>query len=266
MYYTCKRDKAFKYMFLDKDGISILKKLLEFILKENIDKIKLLPTEVTGNNLKTKGKRLDALLEIRNRIIGLEMNSSDKNGYRVKNMSYMCHTYSSIIEEGKTYNEDIELLQINFTYNLKDTKAIREYYIEDKEGKKFVNNFKIIEINMDYFMKMWYSKNEKEIEKNKYLIMLDLQEEELKELSKDKVVREYMERLNKLNKSPRFTRLMSEEEERKKTENTMIENAREDGSTQKSIEIAKKSLEQNLDINTISIITGLSIKEIEELK
>ena len=46
----------------------------------------------------------------------------------------------------------------------------------------------------------------------------------------------------------------------------MIENAREDGSTQKSIEIAKKSLEQNLDINTISIITGLSIKEIEKLK
>ena len=79
-----------------------------------------------------------------------------------------------------------------------------------------------------------------------------------------------MERLNKLNKSPRFTRLMSEEEERKKTENTMIENAREDGIskgiTQKSIEVAKKLITMNLSDKDISIATGLSIKEIEKLK
>ena len=32
------------------------------------------------------------------------------------------------------------------------------------------------------------------------------------------------------------------------------------------IEIAKKSLEQNIGINTISVITGLTIEEIKKLK
>ena len=41
---------------------------------------------------------------------------------------------------------------------------------------------------------------------------------------------------------------------------------RAEGEKFKQIEIAKKSLEQKIDINTISIITGLSIEEIENLK
>ena len=39
-----------------------------------------------------------------------------------------------------------------------------------------------------------------------------------------------------------------------------------EGQKSKQIEIAKKSLEQNIDINTISIITGLNIEEIKKLK
>ena len=38
------------------------------------------------------------------------------------------------------------------------------------------------------------------------------------------------------------------------------------GEKSKQLEIAKKSLEQNLDINVISTITGLSIEEINNLK
>ena len=39
-----------------------------------------------------------------------------------------------------------------------------------------------------------------------------------------------------------------------------------EGKKSKQLEIAKKSLEQNLDINVISTITGLSIEEINNLK
>lgn len=38
------------------------------------------------------------------------------------------------------------------------------------------------------------------------------------------------------------------------------------GEKSKQIEIAKKSLEQDIDTNTISVITGLSIEEINNLK
>ena len=56
----------------------------------------------------------------------------------------------------------------------KKEKEKRKYMIRDEEGERFVKNFKIYEINMDYYSNVWYSKNEEEIEKKKYMIMLDL--------------------------------------------------------------------------------------------
>lgn len=57
-----------------------------------------------------------------------------------------------------------------------------------------VKVFTIYEYNMDYLMKMWYSKNEKQIDKYKYIIMMDLDKENLSELSrKDRMVDKYME-------------------------------------------------------------------------
>ncbi len=44
-----------------------------------------------------------------------------------------------------------------------------------------------------------------------------------------------------------------------------LENAEEKGIEKGKIEVARKSLEAGLDINTISSITGLDISEIEKL-
>ena len=271
-YYTCRKDKAFKYLFLNESNKSILKALLEFILKEEITNIELLPTELTNSNIKTKGKQLDALVKTKDKIIGLEMNANETDGFRVKNMGYLTNNYSSHVGVGETYNEDMMIMQINFTYGMmhrkegKDKKGIREYYMQDKEGKKFVSNIKIIEINMDYFMEIWYSKNQKEIEENKFLIMLDLEEKELKDLSKDPVVIKYMDKLNSLNNDIVFKKLMTEEEEREKYENTIKKNAKQQGITEEKIKISKTMLQKNMSIEDISEITGLSLEEIEKLK
>ena len=40
------------------------------------------------------------------------------------------------------------MIQINFSYGLKDNKVLRIYYIQDEEQKKYVRNFVIYEINM----------------------------------------------------------------------------------------------------------------------
>ena len=55
---------------------------------------------------------------------------------------------------------------------------------------------------------------------------------------------------------------ISMNEGKKKSE---IETARLDGKLERSIEIAKKSLEQGLDLDTVKIITGLTDKELELL-
>ena len=63
-------------------------------------------------------------------------------------------------------------------------------------------------------MKTWYNKKQKQIEKYKYFIILNLEHDELKELSKkDKVVERYMEDLNVINSDPVFIQHMTDENE-----------------------------------------------------
>ena len=138
---------------------------------------------------------------------------------------------------------------------------------------------------MDYYDKIWYSKNEDEIKKNQYMIMLDLDKKELKSMPKDKIVDKYITNVTIVNDDPEFQKYMSEEEDKKKIQNSLLSEAKEEGISQgieqgytsgindgiykgenkKSIEIAKNMLNKNMSIEDISDITGLSIEEINKL-
>ena len=118
-----------------------------------------------------------------------------------RDMSYLCDVYSHDVLVGDEYNEDVMYIQINLSYGLKDDKLNRIYKMMDKDGKNYVNNFiiyYIYELNMDRYMKFWYNGDKKKIEENKYLVMLDLQLDELENLAKDKVVSKYMKTLKKI--------------------------------------------------------------------
>ena len=126
-------------------------------------------------------------------------------------LSYLCGVYSNDVLVGDKYNEDVMYIQINLSYGLKDDKLNRIYKMMDKDGKNYVNNFIIYELNMDRYMKFWYN-GDKKIEENKYLVMLDLQLDELENLAKDKVVSKYMETLKKINTEYKFKEYISAEE------------------------------------------------------
>ena len=129
----------------------------------------------------------------------------------------------------------------------------------------YVKNFIIYEINMDYYDKIWYSKNEDEIKKNQYMIMLDLDKKELKSMPKDKIVDKYITNVTIVNDDPEFQKYMSEEEDKKKIQNSLLSEAKEEGISQEKISIAKNMLNKNMSIEDISDITGLSIEEINKL-
>ena len=116
-------------------------------------------------------------------------------------------------------------------------------------------------------MKFWYSKDEKMINEYKYLIMLDLEPNDLKHLSNDRLVGKFMSDLEKLNEDPKFREYMSKEEDTRKCHNTELRIAREAGITEANIETAKKLLRMKLGtLEEISEATELSIEEIEKLK
>lgn len=192
-------------------------------------------------------------------------------GYvRSRNASYLCDIYSHHVLKGQNYKEDVKMIQINFSYGLKDNKVLRIYYIQDEEQKKYIRNFIIYEINMEKYMSFWHTNNIHEIEKNKEIIMLDLGLEELKFLSKkDRIVERYMEEVKRVNEDSNFHMFMSAEEDNQKIENSIreemiekglkegMEKGLEQGLEQANRQIVMTMLKEGLDISTISKYTKL---------
>ena len=274
-FYTCRFDRPFKEVFLNPKNKDLLKALLELVLEIKIDRIKIRSTELLSGNIGVKDKRVDALVYAGDKKIEIEINSENRDYVRPRNMAYLCNIYQSHTLRGEEYNEDTDIIQINFTYGLGEKKeAKREYKVRDKEGKEYVKNFKIYEINMDYYKKIWYDKNEDEIEKNKYIVMLDLDKEELEKMPKDKIVDKYITNVTIVNDDPEFQEYMSKEEDERKIKNSLLTEAREEGINlgiekginSRNTEIAQNMIKKNIDIEVISDVTGLEIDKINKLK
>ena len=70
-------------------------------------------------------------------------------------MSYISNEYASYTRVGNMYEEDINFIQINFSYGLSSGNKFipimktkqEEYMIQNENNEKYVKNFKIIETN-----------------------------------------------------------------------------------------------------------------------
>ena len=278
-FYTCRNDRAFKEVFLKPNNSDLLKALLEFILKIKIDKLEIKKTELLSGNVNIKDKRVDAIVHTGNKKIEIEINSQNKDYLHTRSTAYICNIYQSNASVGDTYNEDTDIIQVNLTWGLgRNNEEMKIFKIMNEKGELYVKNFIIYEINMDYYDKIWYSKNEEEIKKNQYMIMLDLDKKELKNMPKDKIVDKYITNVTIVNDDPEFQKYMSEEEDKKKIQNSLLSEAKEEGISQ-GIEqgytsgindgikqTAKNMLNKNMPLEDISDITGLSIEEINELR
>ena len=274
-FYTCRNDRAFKEVFLNPNNSDLLKALLEFILKIKIDKLEIKKTELLSGNVNVKDKRVDAIVHTGNKKIEIEINSQYEKYLNPRNMAYICNTYQSHTLVGKEYNQQTDIVQVNLTWGLgAEEDVMIKYMIMSENGKLFVKNFIIYEINMDYYNKLWYSKNEDEIKKNLYMIMLDLDKKELENMPKDDIVDKYITNVTIVNDNPEFQKYMSEEEDKKKIQNSLLSEARENGindgiskgASQEKVNIAKNMLNKSISIEDISDITGLSVEEIENIK
>ena len=297
-FYTCRYDRAFKEVFMNEANKDLLIYLLEGILKLNIKKVEYLNLEQNVGNVYVKRKHFDLFLKTDIGNIQVEVNVSNLNYVRPRNMSYLCAIYSHHVLKGQNYTQETRIIQINFSYGLQDTEDMRVYYVQDKSNKHYVENFTIYEINMEKYINYWYTKDKEKIEANKEIIMLDLGLEELRLLSeKDRMVAKYMEEIKKVNEDPEFFEYMSAEEDNRKIENSIrqemterglkeglekgmkkgiqqgmkqgiqqgLKQGIEQGQIKAKKEMAKLMLEKGLDISLISDCTGLSFQEIEML-
>ena len=274
-FYTCKRDRAFKEVFLNDKDTSLLKALLESILKIKINNIIIKNGELNNNNVNTRRKLVDALLYTDNDVINIEVNSCDENYVRPRNFSYISNSYSNYVLKSKKFNMNIRFIQINFSYDLKYDELCKLYKLKDvlnDSGEIFIDNFEIYEFNMDKYMDFWYNKDKEKIVQYKYLIMQNLEKEELNKFFKsvnDKVVSKYMDRLYEINQDPKFQSYMSAEEDDRMIINSLKEDYYNKGVNQGTTIGAKKKMEDDckgLHENGVSIdiiAKSLSISEDE---
>ncbi len=266
-FYTCKSDIAFKEIFGNIKNKKLLIWLLERILQVRINKLTYLNVERNNNDLVTKRKRLDILVETNVGRINIEMNATNKDYLHPRNFCYLSNIYNKNTSISEDYNEDTLTIQINFTYDIKDdNKILRIYKVQDDEQKCYIKNFEIYEYNMDIIMNFWYSLDIEKVTEYSHLIMLDLGKNSLQELVKyDGKVDEYMEKITKLNTDANFWEVFTPEEDERYIRNTIKKESEKKGEQRKSCEIARNMLAKNLDLNLIMDVTNLSKKEIMKL-
>ena len=279
-FYTCKNDSAFKEIFGNIKNKKLLIWLLERILQVSIDKLTYLNVERNNNDLVTKRKRLDILVETNVGRINIEMNATNKEYLHPRNFCYLSNIYNKNTSISEDYNEDTLTIQINFTYGIKDdNKILRIYKVQDDEQKCYIKNFEIYEYNMDIIMNFWYSLDIEKVTEYSHLIMLDLEKNSLKELVKyDGKVDEYMEKITKLNTDANFWEVFTPEEDERYIRNTIKRESEKKGEIKgekigtlkgkkiEKIAIAKNMLAKNLDLNLIMDVTNLSKNEIMKLQ
>ena len=284
-YYNGLNDIVFKNTLCVEEHKGLLKWLLESCLDIKIDNLILKDKELSKKTKYSKGRVVDLLIESDNKMFNVEINNRPHDYNNDRNLGYLANLYGKSIDKSNDYKKINSCIQLNITSGKKDIELKSKYLLVDilNESKNiWTDNFIIYEINVDLLKKLYYNKDIKSINKYKPVIMLTLNKEELEEFSLgDERIMEYKDKVNEVNSDDDFVTFISREEDQEKTENALrtiisekneeLKNSREELKTQKTklnnvnIENARKMKEKNIDLNTISEITGLSIKEIEDL-
>ena len=276
-FYTAKNDRMFKAIFCNEDNTYLFKEFLSRLLESDVKIIRYLRNEIEVRHSSSKSKTVDILAEVDKKIVHIEINSEYNKTYlHIRNFITEVFDKKTLRGEDYIYNDDF--IHIDLTYKLPNTfnKVYRTYYVMDKDENKYIEDFKILEFNMDRIMEFWYSKDIEKINNFLHLIILDLNLEEIDELlkllKKERDVlffKDFKEKLSELNKDDYFVSRISREEDLMRRANTEKKIAYNEGIEQgieyNKIETAKNLKELNMDTEQISKVTGLSIEEIEKI-
>lgn len=275
-FYKGKVDRVFKSIFANEDDPSLLQEFLSRLLDKKIEIIHFLKNEQPIVSVNDKTKTVDLLVKIDNEYTHLEVNTSSNLLIRTRNFNYFTNIYSRKTTRGQIYDFKTKFLHIDLNYNMPINSDFKySYFIQTLNGDKYIDNFKIMVFNMDKYMKYWYTNDSENIDKYKHLIMLDLEENDLKKLSiGDDFVKEFEDKITNLNNQETFQSFMSYEDDQRLLNNSYKAMAYEEGMEkgtkigikQNKIETAKNMLELDIEIDKIIKVTGLSLGEINDLK
>ena len=275
-FYTLQADPVFKNVFYR--DTNLLKRFLTDILSRfynnfHIENITILNTELSKDKLYIKNKTVDILVDIGSKKINCEVNTKYDSRHVYRNFLYLIQNTVEDIKRGEDYIDIKDHIQININFMEKKAQGYEvSEYTNITTGKCKIPFIRTIDVNVDYFKDKWYNlgKERKYYEKYKSILMFSFDEEDFKSLNdEDEYMKKIKKDVNKLNSDTEFYQWMTDEEDRMIMENTVknigIKEGIEKGSKEKEINIVRNMKKENISIETIKKVTGLSIEQINEI-
>ena len=283
-YFNPLKDYFIRYLFTDKGSSESI--LLDFInsimLNANMKTFRSVEI-LTPFNLKKNRNLKETIVDVKcitqnGSVVIIEIQLQGNSRFPERILYYWAANYSKLLKHGERYDELTPVISINLlNFNLDKTKNIHSCYmlyemnnkklltdhlqIHIIELKKFKKN--ILTKDLNCWLKMFTSKNLEaymsEIVKEKP-IMEEVQKKYNNFVKSKLMMMEYEKKEAYLYGS----QIMLDEERRLGMEEG-IKKGKEEGIKENQILTAKNMKKENIDINIINKITGLSIKEIEEL-
>ena len=280
-----KLDVVFQALFGEVGNERITKEFLEAILEKKIKEV-----DLSGNivlrreNIEDKMGVLDVLAKINdNEYVNIEMQVADKDNLLERILYYWARVYTRNIKKSEDYIElkkTIEILIVDFEIKkLKELEYHSKWKIIEEKNRKLIltDDLEIHIIETDKIKKL--SEKEKDKELVKWIYFLEEPNgERVKEYMKtDKGIKEAKGKLEVMSEDERMQiladlRLKAIMDEKaikrlgyKEGKSEGKIEGKIEGKKEKTIEIAKKMKERDIDIITIKEITGLTEEEIEKL-
>ncbi len=289
-------DLMFKKMWGDPGGIRRTEALISILLgipykliKGNLE---IIETEKRLKNKKDKKQKSDILIKIKvsiNEKVNLEMNLIKSNSLIERNITYLAHIFSSQMKNKEDYKEIDKTLQINFNtfyVDLENQPVIDRYYLQNNNLYKLTEKLQIMHINIERCKELCYNgdvekydKEEQEkikigalmCENDKEKLRICLGEIDMEEELKEEIeetIEEFSsddEIMAHFNSEKDIVAIRNGEmsELREEAIKEGLEKGLKQGIEQGKMEIIKKMLQSGMDINEISIITGIGNDELK---
>ena len=284
-----KVDFVFKRIFGNEKHPEILISFLNSVMKPKdlIESVQIRNSDIEKEHIEDKYSRLD-IKAITNKGEYINIEIQVKNEYNMikRSLYYWSKMFENQIVEGDNYNKLAKTVCINIldfkylkngkfhnAYRLKEintneelTDAMELHFIEIPKLRKLDDSEEISDM-LEAWVAFIQNPDSEVVEK------LEMSKKEIKE-AKSELVRmsgdskeRYMYEKRKESILEKVS--LIESAEQKGIEKGLREGLKEglkEGENKKTIEIAKNAINNNLDDNTIQIITGLSLEEIRKLR
>ena len=274
-------DYAFKRVFGKNGNESILKDLLESILNIEIKSITIQNPEIPKNMKDGKIGILDVRAELNgDEITEVEMQVQDQHNIDKRSPTYLTKIYSDQLKEGEQYIEVKKVVVINilnFDYYKRNSyhSVARMMFEESKENEKVdlgyivEDKYATKDLEMHFIELPKFRKKDPDMSNKleQWLCLICDEEDKIKMAeSKNEEIEKAKKELEKLAMNPEDRELYELRLKAIRDEMNIRYSGYIDGMAEKSIEIAKNMLKENVNLELISKVTGLSLEEIENLK